>query len=92
MLFVACSGVIDYTTAHQKDKVQLTDTNEADKKDGKLASNKGIKVGSNLRKRSVGNHADAVNRSITGTHSVSVPHSPGSLSHIHKNSLLFVFK
>ncbi|KAM7468084.1 hypothetical protein LguiB_015646 [Lonicera macranthoides] len=82
MLFVACSGVIDYTTAHQKDKIQLTYTNEADKKDGKLASNKGVKVGSNLRKRSVGNLADAVDHSITGTHSVSVPHSPGLFNEI----------
>uniref|UniRef100_A0A5B7BV08 Dol-P-Glc:Glc(2)Man(9)GlcNAc(2)-PP-Dol alpha-1,2-glucosyltransferase n=1 Tax=Davidia involucrata TaxID=16924 RepID=A0A5B7BV08_DAVIN len=66
MLFVACTGVIECSLAHQKDNVQL-DKNVSGRKDSQLASNKGVTVGSNLRKRRLGNAVDTVNCSIPRT-------------------------
>ncbi|KAA8516433.1 hypothetical protein F0562_016726 [Nyssa sinensis] len=77
MLFVACTGVMDCILAHQKDNVQLDDSNVSVRKDSQLTSNKGVTVGSNLRKRRLGNVVDTGNHSIPRTSAPWTTHSSG---------------
>ncbi|GMI71311.1 homolog of yeast ALG10 [Hibiscus trionum] len=51
MLFVACSEVIDITTAHQRDSVEVDDLKASNKGTILSTVNTGVNVSSNLRKR-----------------------------------------
>ncbi|MBA0615836.1 hypothetical protein Godav_015946 [Gossypium davidsonii] len=51
MLFVACSGVIDITMAHQKDRVEVDDSKASNKGTNLSALNTSVNVSSNLKRR-----------------------------------------
>ncbi|KAB2013652.1 hypothetical protein ES319_D09G170000v1 [Gossypium barbadense] len=51
MLFVACSGVIDITMAHQKDSVEVDDSKASNKGTNLSALNTSVNVSSNLKRR-----------------------------------------
>ncbi|XP_059647035.1 dol-P-Glc:Glc(2)Man(9)GlcNAc(2)-PP-Dol alpha-1,2-glucosyltransferase isoform X2 [Cornus florida] len=78
MLFIACVGVINCTVAAPpKNNVQLDDSDVSVLKDGQLASNKGVTVGPNMRKRSLGNALGTVNHAISRTRTPLVTRSSG---------------
>ncbi|MBA0713455.1 hypothetical protein Golax_012489 [Gossypium laxum] len=51
MLFVACSGVIDITMAHQKDSVEVDNSKASNKGTNLSALNTSVNVSSNLKRR-----------------------------------------
>ncbi|KAK1403577.1 hypothetical protein POM88_003182 [Heracleum sosnowskyi] len=61
ILFVACTGIIEYTQRVRKDKhcEQLDDCSVLDHKDGQLALGKAAVTGSNLRRRRLSNIEDS---------------------------------
>ncbi|WOG96655.1 hypothetical protein DCAR_0415991 [Daucus carota subsp. sativus] len=76
ILFVGCSGIINYTIGVQTDKhcEQLDDSSELDQKDGQLSLGKTAATGSNLRRRRLSNFVD------TSDHSSPKNFSPSSNS------------
>ncbi|XP_017247190.1 dol-P-Glc:Glc(2)Man(9)GlcNAc(2)-PP-Dol alpha-1,2-glucosyltransferase isoform X1 [Daucus carota subsp. sativus] len=65
ILFVGCSGIINYTLGFQKDKhsEQLDDSSVLDQKDGWLVSGKTAATGSNLRRRRLSSTVDSSDHS-----------------------------
>ncbi|CAK9185296.1 unnamed protein product [Ilex paraguariensis] len=71
LIFVACTGVIDFTVARQTDNGQVDDPSASKPNNGLLASNKGVTMRSELRKRRPGNAANTINHSIPRTRAPS---------------------
>ncbi|XWS67060.1 hypothetical protein CRYUN_Cryun05aG0254200 [Craigia yunnanensis] len=82
MLFVACSGVIDITMAHQRDNVKV-DNLKASKKGTSLSTfNTSVNASSNLRKRKSQGNAEANKHSFYQTNTSSTSQTSGLLHEI----------
>ncbi|PIN11975.1 Alpha-1,2 glucosyltransferase/transcriptional activator [Handroanthus impetiginosus] len=82
MLFVACTGIIEFTQSHQKHSVEVADVSTSKEKDDMPANVKGVSMTSNLRKRKVNNGTKSQNKSASTT-SAPMRHSSGLLDEIH---------
>ena len=77
MLFVACTGVIDITMAHQRDNAK-GDNLRASKKGTSLSTlNISVKASSNLRKRKSRGNAEANKHSFYRTNTSSTSQTSG---------------
>ena len=77
MFFVACSGVIDITMAHQRDNVKV-DNLKVPNKDTSLSTfNTSVYVSSNLRKRKSRGNAEANKHSFYWTNTFSTSRTSG---------------
>ncbi|XP_065878678.1 dol-P-Glc:Glc(2)Man(9)GlcNAc(2)-PP-Dol alpha-1,2-glucosyltransferase isoform X2 [Euphorbia lathyris] len=55
MLFIACTGVIDITLAHENSYVKADELKQSSNETGQLISGKSVKAGSNVRRRNTNN-------------------------------------
>lgn len=79
VLFVACTGVIEFVHSHLKDGGEVINLSKSDKDDGISANHEGASVISNLRKRRVNNGAKNQKRLAIEKPNTTV-HSPGYIS------------
>lgn len=79
MLFVACTGVIDITLAHQRDNKKADDFDESIRKSGHPSPNKSITDESKLRKRKFGAGVETDNDSTPSRSVSSTAHMSGLL-------------
>lgn len=91
MLFVACTGVIEFAQSHLKDSVKIDDFTTSMVKEDMSANRKGVSEISNLRKRRVNNGAKS-RKKITLETSVPMAQSSGYASFsydplMHQNGL-----
>lgn len=78
VLFISCTGVLDYILTQQKDSAVLAESSPSQGKDAFSVWNQGVGTGSNLRKRRIGNQAATFNSSVHQTVASTKP-SSGSL-------------
>ncbi|XP_009772797.1 dol-P-Glc:Glc(2)Man(9)GlcNAc(2)-PP-Dol alpha-1,2-glucosyltransferase isoform X1 [Nicotiana tabacum] len=64
VLFIACTGVLDYILTQQKDSAVLAESSPSQGKDAFSVWNQGVGTGSNLRKRRIGNQAATFSSSV----------------------------
>ncbi|KAB5552053.1 hypothetical protein DKX38_009364 [Salix brachista] len=100
MLFVACTGVMDITLAHQRESLKVDNLNTTGNKIGHSVPSNRIIVGSNMRRRKPNSAVDNSKSSMTSTLTYSTSHSLGFLDEIKaicltswrmKSKLLFSF-
>ncbi|XP_022744551.1 dol-P-Glc:Glc(2)Man(9)GlcNAc(2)-PP-Dol alpha-1,2-glucosyltransferase-like isoform X2 [Durio zibethinus] len=82
MLFVACSGVIDITMAHQRDYMEVDNLKTSNKSTGLSTFNTNVNVSSNLRKRKSRGNAEANKHSFYWTNTSSTARTSGLLHEI----------
>ncbi|KAH6826428.1 DIE2/ALG10 family [Perilla frutescens var. hirtella] len=82
LLFVACTGVIEFAQSHLKDKGGVDNFSTSQENDGLSANYKGVSVISKLRKRRVDNGAkNQTNLAVKMSNPMA--HSSGLLDEIH---------
>ncbi|EYU41722.1 hypothetical protein ABFS82_10G032300 [Erythranthe guttata] len=82
VLFVACSGVIEFTQSRRKDRAEVDGISSSKEKEDLSANLKDVSIVSNLRKRRVNNGAKSRNK-ITPQSSVPMTYTSGLLDEIH---------
>ncbi|KAF8402903.1 hypothetical protein HHK36_010995 [Tetracentron sinense] len=83
MLFVACTGAINFTVApNQRDNKQLDDSDASIRKIDQLTDNKSVPLGLHLRRRKMGSAVKTVNHSTSGTSAFSLTHATGFLDEL----------
>ncbi|XP_049386000.1 dol-P-Glc:Glc(2)Man(9)GlcNAc(2)-PP-Dol alpha-1,2-glucosyltransferase isoform X2 [Solanum stenotomum] len=75
ILFIACTGVLDYILDQPKDSADLTDSSQSQGKDAFPVSSQGVGTHSNLRKRRIHNQAATFSSPIHQKIASSVPSS-----------------
>ena len=83
MLFVACTGVIDITLAHQRDNKKADDFDESIRKSGQPSPNISITGESKLRKRKFGTGVETDNDSTPSRSVSSTAHMSGLICHLN---------
>ncbi|GFQ07333.1 dol-p-glc:glc(2)man(9)glcnac(2)-pp-dol alpha-1 2-glucosyltransferase [Phtheirospermum japonicum] len=81
MLFVACTGVIEFTRSHQKDSAEIDDISASKEKDDMSTPCEGVPTTSNLRKRR-GNSGPKSRNKLSPQKFVSMTRSSGLLDEI----------
>ncbi|XWS55667.1 hypothetical protein CRYUN_Cryun09bG0020700 [Craigia yunnanensis] len=82
MLFVACSGVIDITMAHQRENVKVDNLKVSNKDTSLSTFNTSVNVSSNLRKRKSRGNAEANKHSFYWTNTSLTSRTSGLLHEI----------
>lgn len=75
ILFIACTGVLDYILDQPKDSADLIDSSQSQGKDAFPVSSQGVGTHSNLRKRRIHNQAATFSSPIHQKIASSVPSS-----------------
>ncbi|CAN4116967.1 unnamed protein product [Withania somnifera] len=92
ILFIACTGVLDYILNQQEDSADLTDSSQSQGKDAFPVSSQGVGTHSNLRKRRIHNQAATFSSPFHQTVASPVPSSDFSHEVRENSSILWQFK
>ncbi|XVF08088.1 hypothetical protein REPUB_Repub06bG0195800 [Reevesia pubescens] len=82
MVFVACSGIIDTTLAHQRDSIKVGNLKASNKGTSLSTLNTSVNPSSNLRKRKSRGNAEANKHSFYWTNTSSTSRTSGLLHEI----------
>lgn len=85
MLFVACTGVIEFAQSHLKDGVKINEFTTSMVKGDLSANRKGVSEISKLRKRRVNKDAKSQNKFTLET-TVPMAHSSGYASYLRSST------